>query len=214
MAALVVFFFGMQVDLGTLSVVNPLDTGDLLQNTTESLQLIINELFALPRRSSPDGVLVQLPQSLLVPRFKKLASQKLPTRWEKFAAAKGIQKVKKTRVEYDNERQAYRPTWGYKNQGVSNDLGDWIKEVPDNQDVLVDDSKDVKKQNVAKNEMQQRRNKQEAMAQTKGQDHRAFKRAHLEQAIISSKTSTASLGRFDEKIKNDNVKVRRMKQQV
>lgn len=54
------------------------------------------------------------------------------TKWQAFAAAKGIApKPKKDRLVYDEEKQEYVPRWGYK--GKNKDKEDqWIHEVPNN----------------------------------------------------------------------------------
>ncbi|KAJ3335132.1 hypothetical protein HDU91_002317, partial [Kappamyces sp. JEL0680] len=65
-----------------------------------------------------------------LPRAKPIPTHKPLTRWEKFAAVKGIQKTKKRRVEWNDAKGEYTPTWGYKNQGKKDkDLSDWIQEV-------------------------------------------------------------------------------------
>jgi regulator of ribosome biosynthesis len=53
------------------------------------------------------------------------------TRWEKFAKAKGIQKKKRSRKEYDDDKGEYRARYGYKG---SDDRvpDDWVMEVPHN----------------------------------------------------------------------------------
>lgn len=193
----------------------------------DGIQILVNAIFECPTVSNEDGVFATLPRSVKnqVPRAKPIPKQKAMTRWEKFAAAKGIKKVKKKRVEFDENTGEYRPTFGYKNQGKSGkDLSDWIKEVPDeagNLLVTVDPNVDLyhvereeKKNRVAKNQMQQRRNQEEAYAQQKGMDHKAFKKQMLYKQIVDANVSTASMGKFDPKLKNDNVKVKGVKRKV
>lgn len=89
-------------------------------------------------------------------------------------------KVKKKRVEWNEARGDFLPTFGYKNQGRKDkDLTDWIKEVGQDQDGTEDlfkADRDEKKKRVEKNDMQARRNKEEAAASVKGLDHRALKK--------------------------------------
>lgn len=68
---------------------------------------------------------------------KVLGDAQLPkpapmTKWQAFAAAKGIApKPKKDRLVYDEDKQEYVPRWGYK--GKNKDKEDqWIHEVPNN----------------------------------------------------------------------------------
>ncbi|KAJ3000315.1 hypothetical protein HDV02_006122 [Globomyces sp. JEL0801] len=147
-----------------------------------------------------------------LPRAKPIPKMRPATRWEKFAAAKGIRKVKKKRVVYDEAMGEYRPTYGYKNAGkTTKDLSDWAVEVPDHDDGTKDvfqEKRDAKKEKVAKNAMQQRRNQEEAHASTSGKDYKAFRKQLLRKQIVDSKISTASLGKFDRKLENDNVKIK------
>ncbi|KAI8911524.1 ribosome biogenesis regulatory protein-domain-containing protein, partial [Gorgonomyces haynaldii] len=191
----------------------------LMEWTREGCQLLVNALFSLETESNDAGIFAKLPDAVhFLPRMKPVPKQKAQTRWEKFAAAKGIQKRKKVRVQYDENHGEYRPTWGYKNQGSKEkDLSEWIKEVPVNGDQTEDQyekARAQKKERVEKNEMQQRRNTEEAYAQEKGKDFRAFKKKQLEKQIVESKTATASMGKFDNKIQGDNVKIRKQKRQV
>ncbi len=169
-----------------------------------------------------------------MPRAKPVPVQKASTRWEKFAAAKGIQKVKKRRVEWNEEKSEYTPTWGYKNQGNKDkDLSNWIKEVPEtgglllgvysidpNEDLFKKD-RDEKKDRVQKNEMQQRRNREEATAKAQGLDHRALKKPvsqkkeqkeQLRSQLTLAKKATASMGKFDSL--EDGVKIKAGKRKV
>ncbi|KAJ3309485.1 Rhodanese- sulfurtransferase [Boothiomyces sp. JEL0838] len=208
----------LEVDLQCLTAFdpNPLENG-LEADARDGIQILVNAIFECPTMSNEDGVFATLPRSVKnqVPRAKPIPKQKAMTRWEKFAAAKGIKKVKKKRVEFDENTGEYRPTFGYKNQGKSGkDLSDWIKEVPDEADPNVDlyhVEREEKKNRVAKNQMQQRRNQEEAYAQQKGTDHKAFKKQMLYKQIVDANVSTASMGKFDPKLKNDNVKVKGVK---
>ncbi|RKO94989.1 hypothetical protein CAUPRSCDRAFT_1423, partial [Caulochytrium protostelioides] len=110
-----------------------------------------------------------------LPRAMPLPSQKLMTRWEKFAQAKGIKKQKKDRTEYDPVSRKWVPRTGYKGNVIPKDqiASDWIVEVPDGAlpgkdgrdagDALRAAPKAAKKANVEKNKMQQRRNVEESM---------------------------------------------------
>lgn len=185
----------------------------------ESTQLLINSLFSLPLKRVEDAVYAQLPaRPNTLPRSKPVPARKALTRWEKFAAAKGIQKKRKTRVQFDEATDSYRPTFGYKNQGNKDaDLTDWIKEVPANADQTVDlyeHQKNEKKSRIEKNKMQQVRNLEESEASKKGLAHDAFKKGRkdiLVQKILHSKVSTASMGKFDKKLDNDDTKPKRGK---
>jgi regulator of ribosome biosynthesis len=199
----------------------------LMKHSQTATQLLVNALFELPIQRIEDQVVATLPKRTnTLPRGKPIPKQKTETRWEKFAAAKGIQKIKKKRVQFDESTGEFRPTFGYKNQGnADKDLSDWVKEVPANADQTVDlfeTQREEKKGRVDKNKMQQLRNEQEASADSKGLKHNAFKtqndkteyKSKLVKKILDSKISTASMGKFDKKLDNDNVKVKREKRKV
>jgi regulator of ribosome biosynthesis len=60
-----------------------------------------------------------------------LPKPKPPTKWERFAAAKGIQKTKRDRREWDEERQEWVNRWGWKGKNKDKEE-QWIHEVPNN----------------------------------------------------------------------------------
>jgi len=188
-----------------LEIDHRLLTATVEANEVEGVQLLVNSLLELPR----EGVFAILPpQVQLLPRQKKMIP-KMETRWERFAKAKGIHNRKKIRVEYDEQLGDYRPRYGYKSTP-----DDWIKEVPVHGDQAVDlhaAERQSKKDRIAKNNMQQKRNLEEALEKI-GKSTPA--KQQIKKQIIDSKISTASLGKFDRKIENDNVKIRKSKQKV
>ncbi|KAJ3056701.1 Rhodanese- sulfurtransferase [Rhizophlyctis rosea] len=213
-----------EFDLGNLTAFdsNGLDERRIKNETNNYLkdlardgtQLLLNQIFALPTKSSTDGVFAELPEpTTVLPRAKPLPKPKLQTRWEKFAKAKGIQKRKKGRMVYDEQADDYKPRWGYNRANDNQD--DWIIEVPDTADPMEDQyekRRDEKKERVEKNKKQARRNLEERSAVEAGKNPKEVRKAQLEKAIVESKTSTASLGRFDKKLQNEDVvKIKRSK---
>jgi regulator of ribosome biosynthesis len=71
------------------------------------------------------------PQTSQLPRSKPLPKPRPPTKWEKFAAAKGIQKTKRDKKIFDEEKQEWVNRWGKggKNRETEEQ---WITEIPDN----------------------------------------------------------------------------------
>jgi regulator of ribosome biosynthesis len=62
---------------------------------------------------------------------KKLPKPKPPTRWERFAKAKGIQHRKKNKMIYDEATGEWVSRWGYK--GTNDDgINDWLIPVSQN----------------------------------------------------------------------------------
>lgn len=94
--------------------------------------MLFSSLFSLPTKASPDGPLAILPTpTYQLPRAKPLPKPKPPTKWELFAAAKGIQKTVREKRVWDEEKQDWVNRWGRdgKNKEVEQA---WITEVPAN----------------------------------------------------------------------------------
>ncbi|KAI8061469.1 ribosome biogenesis regulatory protein-domain-containing protein [Gilbertella persicaria] len=181
----------------------------LTELTRDNAQLIVNELFKLPVTSADAGVLAQLPNRVSVlPREKPLPKDKPLTRWEKFAKAKGIQNKKRERMVYDEETGEYVPRWGYKPKEEGKLDADWLMPVPNHADPMEDQyekAREAKKARVEKNTKRQRRNQEEGAAASLAgkKDIKEFKKDELQTAIAASKKSTASLGKFDAKLKGE-----------
>jgi len=76
-------------------------------------------------------VLLTLPPSTTaLPREKPLPPEKQATKWEKFAAKKGIKDKKRGegKMVYDEAKGEWVPKWGYKGQNKQGE-GEWIVEV-------------------------------------------------------------------------------------
>ncbi|KAL1732548.1 ribosome biogenesis regulatory protein-domain-containing protein [Schizophyllum commune] len=192
----------LEVDAGLLTVtdLNPIDEEAYNENLEEHLQslardgvqVLIQSLFSLPTQSSPDGPIAQLPPPVTqLPRAKPLPKPKAPTKWEAFAAAKGIQKRRKEKKVWDEERQEWVNSWGRdgKNRQVEDQ---WIHEVPANAPVDFDPRKaarDERKERIAKNEKQR-------LANT-ARDQGTSRKAELDKTLATTRLSTASMGKFD-----------------
>ncbi|SCU85129.1 LAFA_0D14026g1_1 [Lachancea sp. 'fantastica'] len=180
-------------DLGNLAVFDPntLDRNDLDSSnakreghlkdlTRDNVQLMINQILSLPMKTSTESVngssgstgqsasvtLVQLPDPTTeLPREKPLPKPKAPTKWEQFAAKKGIKsKEKAGKMVYDEASGEWVPKWGYKGANKKLD-SQWLVEVDDTPkksgDELIDPrslSRAERKKLVKKNELQHKRN--------------------------------------------------------
>ena len=104
-----------------------------LQSTArDGIQLLLGALFSLPTLSSPEGPLAQLPPpTTQLPRTKPLPKPKPPTKWERFARAKGIQSQRRDKKIWDDERQSWVPRWGWKGKNKDEET-QWLHEVPAN----------------------------------------------------------------------------------
>jgi len=197
-------------DLGRLCAfdyhpINSHELPSLKDLTRDNVQLLFTKIFQLPTRVVTDGVLAELPTpTTILPRCKPLPEAKPPTRWEKFAKAKGIpKKARKPSLVWDEEHQEYRRRFGYKR---AND--------PEDQVVVAHDEKDQsgmdpftkmkadKKKRLDKQASQEKRNKDEAnfdkarVRATRG----AKMKDDISRTFALVSRSTASLGRFDRRL--------------
>jgi len=104
----------------------------IFKKTLETAPSSSSSLFSLPTVSSPEGPLGQLPTpTTQLPRAKPLPKPKPPTKWEKFARAKGIQSQRRDRKVWDDESQTWVPRWGWKGRNKAEET-QWLHEVPAN----------------------------------------------------------------------------------
>ncbi|KAI0638437.1 ribosome biogenesis regulatory protein-domain-containing protein [Trametes polyzona] len=210
----------LEVDAGFLTVtdLNPVDQESyeadledyLMSTARDGVQTLIASLFSLPTTSSPDGPLAQLPApTTQLPRAKPLPKPKPPTKWEQFAKAKGIQKKRKDKKVWDEEKQEWVDRWGWKGANKAKET-QWLTEVPANADVDYDPSKvarDERKARIAKNERQHQQNLARA-AQASGSAPPAAssssqRKKEIDRTLAVTRTSTASMGKFDRKLEGE-----------
>ncbi|KAF8138940.1 ribosome biogenesis regulatory protein-domain-containing protein [Boletus edulis] len=206
----------LDVDIGFLTVTdpNPIDqesyTANLdeyLQSTArDGIQALLAALYALPIHPSQDGPLAQLPlPTTPLPRAKHLPVSKQPTKWERFAAAKGIQKVRRERKIWDEEKQAWVARWGRDGKNKEKE-GQWIHQVKANAAVDDDPSQQAKtarKARVAKNERQRLQNLALAEEAQATREARTQRHADIDRTLASTRISTGSMGKFDKQLEGD-----------
>ncbi|KAI3403205.2 RRS1 [Candida oxycetoniae] len=134
----------------------------------DNTQLLINQILSLPIKASTDSqgiTLVQLPQpTTLLPREKGIPKAAPKTKWQEFAARKGIKAKSKDKLKFDEETGKWVESWGYK--GHNKKLDDqWLVEVDDKKtkegDDLIDPrtlARAERKKLIKKNELQHKRN--------------------------------------------------------
>ncbi|KAF8270491.1 ribosome biogenesis regulatory protein-domain-containing protein [Lactarius quietus] len=208
----------LDVDAGFLTVTdsNPIDKESydhdresyLQSNARDGIQLLLAALFNLPALPSPDGPLAQLPPpTTQLPRAKPLPKPKAPTKWERFARAKGIQSQRRDKKIWDDDRQAWVPRWGWKGKNRDNET-QWLHEVPANADADYDPSKEARtarKERMAKNERQRTQNLAQAqqdrtkstVATGAGAGPQIDRKKSIDRTLAMTRTSTASMGKFD-----------------
>lgn len=182
-------------DLGNLAVfdITPLD-GEKIRSTSENekeahlkdvardnVQLLINQVLQLPVRRTVESqasasnqdstmILFHLPEPTTeLPREKPIPKAKAPTKWEQFAAKKGIQKkAKDGKLVFDDATQQWVPKWGYKGKNKELD-SQWLVEVDEQKEKSTGDlidprtlSREERKKLVKKNQLQKERNAKRA----------------------------------------------------
>lgn len=173
-------------DLGYLMAEDPnsitLDRSALEQSLAEvardGAQSLINQLLTTcPLTSTQDGVLLSLPQpSTRLPREKPIPQAKPPTKWERFAAKKGI--TAKTREQrrnlaYDEETGEWKRKWGYNALNKKGE-NDWLVEVDPKAEEqrkegtsIRGDGRRERKERVKRNERKMRKNQRDAAENAK-----------------------------------------------
>ncbi|KAI9814849.1 MAG: Rhodanese- sulfurtransferase [Thelocarpon impressellum] len=125
-------------DLGNLlaSDANPLPVtteAALSATARDGAQALLNQLLTTcPIASTPAGVLLTLPPPTTpLPREKRIPAEKVQTKWQAFAAKKGIKDTKRKdgKKVYDEATGEWVPKWGYKGANKKGDGDDWLVEV-------------------------------------------------------------------------------------
>ncbi|KAM9774817.1 ribosome biogenesis regulatory protein homolog [Syngnathus typhle] len=212
----------LDFDLGNLLAYdkNPVEQRDLTGKKAsdflrslarDNTQLLVNELWKLPTERIQEVVVAKLPEPTTpLPREKPPPKPRPPTKWEQFAKLKGIQKKKKTNLVWDETAKEWRRRWGYKR--AKDDTKEWLIEVPQTADPNEDQfAKRVtaKKERVAKNELNRLRNiarAQKIKVPGAGLTPVAKQsKDELVRAAIVARTSTASVGKFQEKLPKEKL---------
>ncbi|KAI8964836.1 ribosomal biogenesis regulatory protein [Daldinia sp. FL1419] len=139
------------------SAANALEA-QLAATARDGAQALINQLLTtLPLATTTSGVLLTLPRSTTaLPREKPLPAAKPPTKWEQFAARKGIKpKTREQRhaksKQYNEETGEWERTWGYDKGGAKKrrEEGmvqqDWLVEVDEKKEREEKAAKDKKR---------------------------------------------------------------------
>uniref|UniRef100_A0A8C4X655 Ribosome biogenesis regulatory protein n=1 Tax=Erpetoichthys calabaricus TaxID=27687 RepID=A0A8C4X655_ERPCA len=203
----------LEFDIGNLAAFdkNPADVGLFRKHKKEEFlrslardntQLLINEMWKLPTERVQEAVVAKLPEPhTRLPREKPLPKPRPPTKWEEFAKLKGIPKKKKTNLVWDDVHKEWRRRWGYKR--AKDDTKDWLIEVPESADPNEDQFArrlKAKNERVAKNELNRLKNiarGQKVSVQVPPKDQ---SKAELGKAMQLARISTASVGKFQDKL--------------
>jgi len=118
-------------DLGHLCAFDPSPLDDtalfadasayLLAIARDNTQLLANRLYGL-LATQPNKSVIKLPEpTTALPREKPLPKPKPQTRWEKFAAEKGITKKKRSKMVWDESAQRWAPRFGFGKANAQDD---------------------------------------------------------------------------------------------
>lgn len=92
---------------------------------------------------------------------------KPPTKWELFAAKKGIKDRKRdSKLIFDEEKQEWVPKWGYKGKNKELD-NQWLVEVDQKKEAETGEAHDARAQNRAERKERIKRNERRMRANEK-----------------------------------------------
>ncbi|KAH6606553.1 regulator of ribosome biosynthesis [Trichoderma cornu-damae] len=168
-------------DLGNLLAEDPnpvsLNRASIDQSLAEisrdGAQSLINQLLTTcPIQSTTDGVLLTLPQPVTrLPREKPVPQPKPPTKWERFAAKKGIKaktREQRRNLAYDEESGEWKRKWGYKGLNKKGE-DEWLVEVDPKKEAerkegtsIRGDGRRERKEKMRRNERKMRKNERDA----------------------------------------------------
>ncbi|XP_056155629.1 ribosome biogenesis regulatory protein homolog [Lampris incognitus] len=207
----------LDYDVGNLLAVdkNRIDVREFRERTKDEFlralardntQLLVNRIWKEPTERVAEAVVAKLPEpTTALPREKPPPKPRPPTKWEEFAKLKGIQKRKKTNLVWDDTAKEWRRRWGYKRAG--DDTKDWLIEVPvtaDPDEDQFEKRRKAKTERVAKNELSRLRNiarAQKIKVPGVGLTPTAQQSpSELSRAVGVAKTSTASAGKFQDRL--------------
>ncbi|KAI8935764.1 hypothetical protein NX059_007284 [Plenodomus lindquistii] len=160
-------------DLGNLLANDPnpvpaaADEETLTATARDAAQALINQLLSTCEiKSTSEGVHLVLPAPTTpLPREKPIPAAKEQTKWERFAAKKGIKDKKRDgKLVFDDEKQEWVPKWGYKGKNKDGD-NQWLVEVDEKKEASTGEAHDQRadgrrerKERIRRNERKQRAN--------------------------------------------------------
>lgn len=206
--------------------------GDLKSRAEQGVQPLIHEIFALPSETTDDGRVVELPDGgTKLPREKRVPEVRGETKWEKYMKDKGMNKKKRERLVFDEESGEYLPRYGGRSR--RNKDKEWI--VEDKGDVGFGEDPFAKRKTEKKLKVKDNLKKKEKNLKRwesvrgpkgnrklfplsglegvgkNGKRRKFVPKERLKDSISVLQKSTASAGKFDEKVKGEPKKAVRGK---
>ncbi|XP_031826635.1 ribosome biogenesis regulatory protein homolog [Nomia melanderi] len=178
--------------------------------TRDNVQILINKIWELPIERVEETIVAKLPKpEYVLPRSRQIPKPKPLTKWQQYAKEKGIKSKKKdkSKLKWDTELQKWIPTFGYK-RSKAEEQKEWLVEINDDNKVIEDPfaaAKAAKGERQSKNELQRLRNIAKAknikIPQVGLPTKEHFPDSQqLSQAITVARTSTASVGKFQNRL--------------
>ena len=201
----------MAVDI---SPINPSD--DVKQVSMENVQLLVNQIFQMPREQTDIGPVVRLDKlefSEQIPRMMPLPKPKVKSRWQKFAEERGITKQKRSRLVWDEASKDWVPRWGANSIKHKADKQDWVVEVPMNSSEEPFEKKRVAAQlDKAKQKLREARNRVEttgsklpAGVNASLVEGKKRSKETINEVLKRAQVSSGSAGKFDRRIEHEKV---------
>lgn len=183
----------------------------LKSSTRDNAQILINKIWDLPTKCVEEVIVAELPKpTYVLPRARAIPKPKPLTKWQQFAKAKGLRTKKKgtSKMKWDDILQKWTPTYGFR-RAEAEKQKEWLIECNNEGKPITDpfeEAKKSKKERVAKNEFQKLRNIAKArnikLPKVGLPSTEHFKDAkQLATGARVAEITTASLGKFTEKIK-------------
>jgi len=215
-------------DMAGFDITPITETREIDLTARENVQFVVNQIFKLEREKTDWGVFAILPQksTFRLPREKPCPKIKPPTRWEKFAQEKGIQKKKRGAMVWNDITKDWVPRHGYKSSKKIEERANFAIEVKEGSDPYENPfamQKAEKDLTTAKQKMREMRNKVEAIgeklpagvtnfAEPNSKRHRG--KENLKEALRRAQVSSASFGNFDKRAENEVVAKQPKKKKV
>ncbi len=164
----------------------------------DNVQLFVNQLFALPKE---EGEFLLPPRQEVLPRAFAPPKPKHETKWEKHKKEKCIKKRERTDGKvFDETSGRWLPRYGMRAKRIEDD---WVLEdkytaqYAEGEDPFIK-AKQERKGKVAENEKLRRGNQIQA-----ARDAKAERKAEILKTLTAAKRGTASMGRFDAKVRDE-----------
>ena len=205
----------------------------LIKHARDNAQLLFNQIFNLETEASDVGRLAVLPEGETpLPRYRPVPKPKPETKWQKFAKEKGIKNKKRERMLWDEQKKEWRPRYGYQRANdETRDWAIEVGPNDNPYEDPFQARKVAKKERILKNKLKQLGNIERAAgkkvphglkpnladtgAHVGGGNNRkggkGVKRKsglmglgdRTSEALKDAQRSSASMGRFDQKLKNE-----------